>query len=265
MSRIIGGGTGGLTIDEIKTELQYPTAPIITKTDRNGTTANAVAGIYNPCKTILNEHRPVCTKEYHLVGKYLDGADNPDVWFPIKGAGADASISYADRVLTLNSGHGSISASRCVIDQTKFPITGNFLEVTFELNHSTIGEGGDRRIAVGFQPAFSAYESTDRATAVFDVGYWYFCGASAVYKKALECPIGRDLQAGDIVTIRLDRQEGSANIDIVRFYVNGQKQHETRNIPTVDVYAGIGAFNNNSLVDVGCEIGIKYFGVRYVP
>ena len=95
-----GGGSGGLTIDEIKTELQYPTAPIITETDRNGATTKGVAGIYNPCKTILNEHRPVCTKEYHLTGKYLDGNDNPDVWFPIVGAASDASITYSNRVLS---------------------------------------------------------------------------------------------------------------------------------------------------------------------
>ncbi len=263
MSRIIGGG--GLTLDEIKTELQYPSTTIITETDRNGTTANAVAAIYNPCKTLYNEHRPVCTKEYHLVGKYLDGADNPDVWLPIKGVGVDASVSYANRVLTLNSGSGTTSASRCVIDQTKFPIAGNFLEVTFELDHSTIGEGGHRTIAVGFQPAFSAYASTNRATVVCENGSWYFCGSGTDFKKVVACPIGRNLQAGDIVTIRLDRQEGSTNIDILRFYVNGQKQFETTTIPTVNVYAGIGVFNNNSLVDVGCEIGIKYFGVRYAP
>lgn len=269
MSYIIGGGGGGggLTLDEIKTGLQYPSTTIITETDRNGETDNAVAGIYNPCKTILNEHRPVCTKEYHLTGKYLDGADNPDVWFPIKGGGVDASISYANRVLTLNSGSGTISASRCVIDQTKFPITGNFLEVTFEFDHFSPGEGGDRRVAIGFQPVFSAYSGSGsgRATVAFHNNNWFFLGSSTVVKNVTDCPIGRNLQAGDIVTVRLDRQEGSSNIDIVRFYVNGQKQLETTDIPTVDVYAGIGAFNSNALVDVGCEIGIKYFGVRYVP
>lgn len=267
MSRIIGGGSGGLTLDEIKTGLQYPSTPIITKTDRNGATALAVAGIYNPCKTILNEHRPVCTKEYHLTGKYLDGANNPDVWFPIKGVGVDASISYANRVLTLNSGSGAISASRCVIDQTKFPITGNFLEVTFELDHVSPGGGGDRKISVGFQPVFSEYNSTDRAVFYASGTDWYigFANTATPFAKVSALPLGRNLQTGDICTIRLDRQEGSSNIDIVRFYVNGQKQLESTGIPTVNVYAGIGAFARNSLVDEGCEIGIKYFGVRYVP
>lgn len=242
------------------------TRKILDDRDRNGATPAGVAGIYNPCKTILNEHRPVCTKEYHLTGKYLDGADNPDVWFPIKGAGVGASVSYANRVLTLKSGTGAISASRCVIDQTKFPITGNFLEVTFELDHVSAGEGGRRSIAVGFQSAFSKYEGPGgiRATVEFDGIAWWFCPVTNSV-KAVDSPIGRNLQSGDIVTIRLDRQEGSPNIDIVRFYVNGQKQYESTSIPAENVYAGIGVFNTNSLVDVSPEIGIKYFGVRYVP
>lgn len=268
MSRIIGvGGGGGLTLDEIKTGLQYPTAPIITETDRNGTTANAVAGIYNPCKTLLNEHRPVCTKEYHLVGKYLDGAENPDVWFAIKGGGADASISYANRVLSLNSGNGAISASRCVIDQTKFPITANFLEVTCELDHYVRGAGGAYRAAIGFMPAFSEFNDSNRAVFFASGPDWYigFAGSGLSYVALSTLPLGRNLQAGDVATIRLDREEGSSNIDMLRFYVNGQKQYETTSIPTENVYAGIGAFAINSLVDVGAEIGIKYFGVRYVP
>ena len=80
-----------------------------------------------------------------------------------------------------------------------------------------------------------------------------------------QTPLGRNLLQGDIVTLRLDRQEGSANIDIGRVYVNGQKIYETNVIPTVNVYAGIGVFASNALVDIGAQLGIKYFGVRYVP
>jgi hypothetical protein len=239
---------------------------VLGETDRNGATNTAVAAIYNPCKTIFNEHRPVCTKEYHLVGKYLDGADNPDVWFPIKGDGVGASVAYLARELKLNCGTGTVSASRCVIDQTKFPISSNFLEVTAEIGSFDVGNGGARRAAIGFQPAFSEYfgGGSDRATVVHDSAGWNFCGRTE-FIKAANCPIGRDLQTGDIVTIRLDRQEGSSDIDIARFYINGQKQWETLGVPTADVYAGVGVFATNSLVDVGMQLGIKYFGVRYVP
>lgn len=234
--------------------------------DRNGETNTAVAAIYNPCKTIFNEHRPVCTKEYHLTGKYLNGVDNPDVWYHIVGDGSNASIMYLNRELILDSGSGMISASRCVIDQTKFPITSNFLEVTVELGSLDAGEGGVRQAVIGFQPAFSEYFGpyTDRATIVHTGTSWYFCGRTE-FAAAINCPIGRELQPGDIVTIRLDRQEGSSNIDIARFYVNGQKQWETLGVPTANVYAGVGVFASDSLVDVGVQLGIKYFGVRYVP
>ena len=239
---------------------------LLDASDRNGATNTAVAAIYNPCKTIFNEHRPVCTKEYHLIGKYLDGAENPDVWYPIKGAGTGASVAYLDRELKLNCGSGMISASRCVIDQTKFPILGNFLEVTCEIGSFDVGEGGARRAAIGFQPAFSGYSSanSDRATIVHDSSGWNFCGRTE-FIKTIACPIARELQTGDIVTIRLDRQEGSSDIDIARFYVNGQKQWETLGVPTANVYAGLGVFATNSLVDVGMQLGIKYFGVRYSP
>jgi len=187
---------------------------LLDASDRNGATSTGVAAIYNPCKTIFNEHRPVCTKEYHLTGKYLDGADNPDVWYPIKGAGTGASVAYLDRELKLNCGSGMISASRCVIDQTKFPIQGNFLEVTCEIGSFDVGEGGARRAAIGFQPAFSGYSGTnsDRATIVHDSSGWNFCGRTE-FIKTIDCPIARELQTGDIVTIRLDRQEGSSDID----------------------------------------------------
>lgn len=238
---------------------------LLDASDRNGATATGVAAIYNPCKTLYNEHRPVCTKEYHLVGKYLDGADNPDVWFPIKGVGANASVSYANRVLSINSGNGAVSASRCVIDQTKFPITSNFLEVTCEIDNIGRGEGGSRKSFVGFQSAFSTSIGVARCGFELNGSGADYCIVGIRNKALTGCAMGRNLQSGDIVTVRLGRQEGSSNIDIARLYVNGQKQYEDTTIPTENVYAGIGAFAENSLVDVGCSLGIKYFGVRYVP
>lgn len=236
---------------------------VLGEPDRNGATANAVAGIYNPCKTLLNEHRPVCTKEYHLVGKHLDGAENPDVWFAIPGAGG-GTVVYSSRFLTLTSGTGATSATRCVIDQTKFPITGNFIEVTCRIGTLEKGEGGYRDIALGFAPAFSSFPNTDRATFYATRnGIWYLAykgGQVALTDTSL----GRNLVAGDICTVRLDRREGSPNIDIARFYVNGQKQYETTNIPTVDCYAGIGIFTDAN-VTTAMNISIDYFGVRYVP
>ena len=237
---------------------------LLDASDRNGATDTAVAAIYNPCKTIFNEHRPVCTKEYHLTGKYLDGADNPDVWFPIKGAGTGAFVEYLDRELKLNSGSGMESASRCVIDQTKFPITSNFLEVTCQISGAIHGEGGEKRTAIGFMGAFSAYDRSSFVGFSMNTNGVWIVAACGQALRVASCPLGRDLQNGDIITIRLDRQEGSPNIDIARFYVNGQKQWENVSIPDVNLYAGVGVFST-SLTDVGRTLSIKYFGVRYVP
>jgi hypothetical protein len=240
-------GIAGLTSSEV--------IALIARNQPGGT-----AGLYD-CKTILNEHRPVCTKEYHLTGKYLDGADNPDVWFPIAGAGG-GTVVYDDRFLTLTSGTLEPSATRCVIDQTRFPITGNFIEVTCRIGAFNPGTTGTRDMAIGFAPAFSAYPQVNRAIFRISGSGNTFIAHSTGEVLLTNCPIGRNLQSGDVITVRLDRREGSPNIDIARFYVNGQKQYETLNIPTQDCYAGIGVFANAT---TAISISIDYFGVKFVP
>ena len=243
-------GIVGLTSSEVLS--------LIARNEEGGT-----AGLYD-CKTILNEHRPVCTKEYHLTGKYLDGADNPDVWFPIPGAGG-GTVVYSNRFLTLTSGTGVTSATRCVIDQTTFPITGNFLEVTCKIGTYNMGAGGSRHAVIGFASAFSAYQVVaERAYFKIAGSGTCFIEIEGIQIRLDSCPIGRNLQSGDIVTLRLDRVEGTANINIARFYVNGQKQYETTTIPTVNCYAGIGVFSNADTT-TPVIIAIDYFGVKYVP
>jgi len=243
-------GIAGLTSSEV--------LALINRGGEEGT-----AGLY-ACKTLLNEHRPVCTKEYHLTGKYLDGVDNPDVWIAIPGAGG-GTVVYDDRFLTLTSGTGVVSATRCIIDQTKFPINGNFIEVTCKIGSVVSGAGGSaRNIAIGFASAFSSFPSSERAIFWIGGSGSTYIGARGVQIALNTCPIGRNLISGDIVTVRLDRVEGSSNIDIVRFYVNGQKQYETTNIPTESCYAGIGVFSDaNTTTPV--SIAIDYFGVKFVP
>jgi hypothetical protein len=228
---------------------------LIARNEPDGT-----AGLY-ACKTILNEHRPVCTKEYHLTGKYLDGADNPDVWLPI--VAGTGSVVYSKRYLTITSSTGGSAANRAVIDQTLFPITGNFEEVSCKIGTVVNGAGGVRQIAIGFQSAFSGFQTTNRATFYYDGVNWYIGFKDSQVRVSAQA-LGRELQSGDIITVRLDRQEGSANIDIARYYVNGQKQYETTTIPTAYMYAGIGVFNDASTT-AAMSIAIDYFGCKYVP
>lgn len=246
---VISGIRGGLTSSEV--------IDLIARNKPGGT-----AGLYD-CKTILNEHRPVCTKEYHLVGNQLDRQYDPVVWHHINGAGG-GSTSYSNRFLTLSSGTLEPSATRCVIDQTKFPITGNFIEVTLRIGNFDLGAGGSRNICFGFASAFSSVPASERAMYWIGGSGTSFAGARGTVLVLTNSPLGRNLQPGDICTVRLGRQEGSPDIDIARFYVNGQKVYETVNIPTEDVYAGIGVFSDQYTTSP-VSINIDYFGVKFVP
>ena len=233
-------------------------SPLINPATRNQ--PSGICGLY-ACKTILNESRPVCTKEYNLTGKYLDGADNPDVWFPI--AAGTGSVVYSNRYLTITSSTGGPAGNRAVIDQTAFPIAGNFEETSCRIGSVVAGTGGVRNIAIGFQNAFTGFRSAARATFYYNGTNWYI-GYNGGSVAVAGLPIGRELRTGDIITVRLDRQEGSSNIDIARFYVNGQKQYETTHIPAVNCYSGIGVFNDADTT-AAMSISIDYFGCKYVP
>lgn len=228
---------------------------------RNLAVSGAIAGIYNPCKTLLNEHRPVCTYEASFFGKYLDVTDNPDVWYPLADAG---TIGYASKVLTMTTATGAATETRAVINTYAYPITGNLIEMTYKLVSSTTGAGGVRNTFFGAASALSAFPATERAGFQIDSSgnsYIVYRGGSVALSSL---PIGRNLAAGDIFTVRLDRVEGQSNINIARFYVNGAKQYETLAIPQANVYAGLGVY-----CDASCStaraVGIDYFGFRWVP
>jgi len=222
---------------------------------------DGVAGIY-ACKTILNEHRPVCTYQAHFYGKYLDVTDNPDVWFPLPDNG---TITYSAKNLTMaTAGLTLASATRAVINTYAYPIAGNFISASFKLVNFATGAGGVRNTALGFGSAFSAFPSTERAIFYIDSAGNSYIGYRGGSIALSACPIARNLLAGDIITVRLDRVEGSANIDIARFYVNGAKQYETAAIPQANCYCGLGVYCDAS-VTTARQIVIDYFGFEYVP
>jgi len=240
-------GVMGLSSSEV--------AALIARNEPDG-----VAGLY-ACKTILNEHRPVCTYHADLYGKYLDVTDNPDVWYPLADTG---TITYANRKLTLATTASTAGAVRAVINTTAYAITSNFLEASCKLAGASNGTGGVRNSAFGFGSAFSAYPATERAIFARESdNKTYICYRGGKVSIAT-LPLGRELTAGDILTVRLDRKEGSANIDIARFYVNGQKQYETENIPQANCYAGIGVYADADATTVR-SVQIDYFSFRFVP
>jgi hypothetical protein len=127
-----------------------------------------------------------------------------------------------------------------------------------------IGTGGSRITAFGFASAFSAFPSSERAIFFRDaVGNTYIAykGGSVA---TTTLPIARNITTGDIITVRLDRVEGQADINIARFYINGQKQYETLNIPIVSVYGGIGVYGDAS-VTTARQFKTDYVSFKYVP
>ncbi|MCK9328220.1 MAG: hypothetical protein M0P69_22175, partial [Bacteroidales bacterium] len=116
---------------------------------RNTATTNGVAGIYNPCKTLVDEHIPSCVVHYEFFGSVLDGSYNPDSWYPINGNG---SVSYNSRVLSYSTLTGVSASARTVIDQETFSMSRNYLSFTVKIDSMATGAGGTRNTAIGFQP-----------------------------------------------------------------------------------------------------------------
>ncbi len=241
-------GISGLTSAEVLS--------LIARNQDGGT-----AGLYD-CRTILNEHRPVCTYRADLYGKYLDITDNPDVWYPLADNG---TIAYSTRVLTLSSVAGTATSTRAVINTTAYAITSNFIEASAKFVTGAVGAGGTyRKRAFGLASAFSAFPSTERAIFYSDEAGNSYIGYRGGQVALSSLPLGRNLAAGDIATVRLDRVEGQANINIARFYVNGQKQYETTAIPQANCYAGIGVYTSAGTT-AATTLKIDYFSFRYVP
>jgi len=223
--------------------------------------SGSYAEIYYPCLTLKNKHRPVCSYHAEFFGKYLDGADNPDVWYHLADVG---TIAYASRNLTMTTATAEATETRAVINTTAYNIAANFLEATFKLVSSTTGAGGTRNTFFGFASALSAYPATERAGFQIDSSgdtYLVYRGGSVALSSL---SLGRNLAAGDVFTVRLDRQNGSANIDIIEWYVNGQRQYTSLDIPQANCYAGLGVY-----CDASCStaraVSIDYFGFTYVP
>ena len=219
------------------------------------------AEVYYPCLTLKNKHRPVCTYRAEFYGKYLDVTDNPDVWHPLADVG---SISYASRNLTIATTTGAATEARVVINTTAYSYQANFLEATFKIVGGATGAGGVRNTFFGFASALSAFPEVERAGFQIDSSgntYLVYRGGSVALSGL---SLGRNLAAGDIITVRLDRQDGSANIDIIEWYVNGQRQYTSLSIPQANCYCGLGVY-----CDADCSTArtviIDYFGFEYVP
>jgi len=226
---------------------------------------DGVAGLY-ACKTILNEHRPACTGELAFYGKALNPSNDADIWSSVLGNG---TASYSTRVLTLTAVAGSAITCRCVIPTT-YPYNSNYLEFDCRFQGWTVGAGATEGLTafLGFANSFAGDYTVNKAGFRLKADghtYLYTANASPGTEVLLSNQgLGRDLQAGDICSVRLDRVEGNSNINVTRWYVNGQKQYESLTYPVANMYAGIGIYEAAEATD-NSTLRVSYIGFKGVP
>mgnify|MGYP000954738531 CR=1 FL=1 len=227
-------------------------------------TAGGVAGV-DSSNILLTPHSSVCLQEIHLNGKqlYTEGFIDNDVWEIL--ASAPTSSSYASRTLTLKSGTGAITAARSVMPFTH-AMTNHFLEITFGYAGYVNGDGGTRNTFLGFAQSLAAFPTTqaigftrDNTNDVCNIVF----GNTSLQTVALTTlPIARNLQATDIITIRLETSEAGSAINTAKFFINGVLQYTTAAVPTTTVYAGCGVYNGDVDVTTECELSINYVGFK---
>jgi hypothetical protein len=227
-------------------------------------TAGGVAGV-NSSNVILSQHMPGCLQEIYINGKQLSttGYIDNDIWEIL--ASSPTSAAYATRTLTLKSGTGAITAARAVMPYTH-AITDHFLEIIVGYAGYTNGEGGTRNTFIGFAQSLAALPTAQAVgftrDNTNDVSYIMY-GSTSVSTVALSTlPLGRNLQATDVITIRLETSEAGSAINTAKFFVNGILQYTTTSIPTVSVYAGCGVYNGDTDVTTQAELSINYFGFK---
>jgi hypothetical protein len=190
----------------------------------------------------------------------------------VSGAGgySNQSSPYRMRVISGTTAGGS---GRVVVPYA-FPNGENMYEVNTLIHSVTVGTGsgflfaGMAESLASFNPATSQnwagfYVTEDGVSK---------CGIDCVgYQKiyTVSSVLGRNIQAGDMLTVRLFRLEGSIDIDSVSFYVNGQRLFTMRGtalsyIPDVGMYPGFLACAIGAL-SAEFRMEVRDCTVRYIP
>lgn len=238
--------------------------------------ASGVAGLY-ACKTILNEHRPVCTGVLDLTTGMLNPSTDANRWTAVPNT---TNVTYSGGELTVAATTGAGTIRRLIYPR-QLPYDGNFLEISMEITDITLGEGlgQSQEVNFGFADSFA-----DRlySSPINCVGFRHYIDDNeilsnrtrlllrnpadglleSVYLDELE--YNANIVTGDIITVRLGRNESSADIDKARFYVNGTLVYECDAVFTGDMYPGIQVYNSPA-ASVAGSISTRYVGIRWVP
>lgn len=222
------------------------------------------AEIYS-CETMKHKHIPPMERYCFNRPSSSNGgfaiADGDGVY-------SDASSPYS---MHMQSGATAGSDARVVIPYA-FPYNGNFLDMSVVLHDYSIGTG-DLRIFIGLTESGSDGTLGSKSQIVFYrsvasfVWRWYVSdGVSSYTGDVGATSLGRDLQDGDLLTVRLYRLD-SSNVDSWAFYVNGLRIAYGENsdvVPASNLYPVVGAYcQANSSVQATLQV--RTFCFDYIP
>ena len=234
---------------------------------RNKALNRSVAGLYAG-QTLLHENHPAGVESYNFHHVYSKLGSAGDV----AGAGefSNQTNPYRMRVIS-----GTTAGDRArVFVPYAFPSGENLYEVNALVHSVTVGTGNGYLFA-GMAQGLATFDPTASQN-------WagFYVTEDGISKCGIDCSgyqkiytvssaLGRNVQAGDMLTVRLFRLEGSIDIDSVSFYVNGQRLFTMRGtalsyIPDVAMCPGFGAYAIGAL-SAEFRMDIRDCTVRYIP
>lgn len=225
---------------------------------------SGVAGLYG-CNTLLHRHINPGMEEYHAC--QIHAATG---FLAVNGgAGTTGNLSspyriYAQAAVTPGDN------GRVVIPY-QYPATGNFYEVSAVVHGFDEGVGDGCLLFLGMAQSGADIDVWDNQNLLGwfceDDGEWFHGVFNTVSGQwgSPTIDLGRQVQNGDMLTARMYRHEGSANIDSWAFYVNGLRvayvEEDSSNMPLVGMYPIFGAYSRSAYA---APAAYSYMEVRQI-
>lgn len=213
--------------------------------DAKRASPGGVAGLYS-CETLLHKNRNPIMESY-AASQVTASAGFTSV---SSGAGGymNSSSPYS---MYVYAGVTPGDNARVVIPY-RFKIGGNFMDESIVLQGFDEGIGDGCLLFAGFAQSGVDIDVWANQNLIGwfceDDGEWFHGVFNAVSGQwgSPTVDLGRQVQAGDMLTTRLYRKEGISNIDSWAFYVNGLRvayaESDTANMPMVNMYPIFGAY-----------------------
>lgn len=190
-----------------------------------------------------------------LCGSLINPATEPNFWGTAGNAGTS---TYNAGELTLSSvatGSSEIVASHRQPIQT----SQKYVCYTAKITKIVKGTGQYRYLILGFANNLNSSPAAERACFMFENDIWY-CSYYDGSKPMLSLPYGKELQAGDVVNVVIDRTHETYNSDVILYYVNNELIYVNEKVPTVDVFARMSV--HVSYGTSSCQIASDYISIE---